>query len=157
MVTGRVARTVAPSRNWTVPVAAAGDTEAVRFTVCPYAIDPLSAASVVVVGAFVIVSFITAEAAEVQLASPRYVADIAWLPTVSAVVLSDAVPPLTVAVPITVAPSRNCTLPVAVAGDTVAVTVTGVPKTDGFADEINATAELALLTVCINAAEVDAV
>src|SRR4030095_4525822 len=57
-----------------------------------------------------------------------------WLPTDSAVVESDAVPPLSVAVPRGLAPSKNCTGPVA-AGDTVAVKVTDCPDVDGFAEE----------------------
>src|SRR5262245_3066066 len=59
----------------------------------------------------------------------------AWLPTDSAAVESVAVPPLSSAVPRELAPSKNCTLPVAAAGDTVAVNVTGCPDVDGFADE----------------------
>ena len=48
-----------------------------------------------------------------------------------------------VPVPIWVPPSRNVTVPVGIpvpgaAGETIAVKVTGWPKTDGFADEVTA-------------------
>ena len=79
-----------------------------------------------------------------------------WLPTESAAVDSDAVPPLTGAVPREVAPSKNCTVPVAAAGDTVAVNVTVCPDVDGFADD--ASAVLVLInegfTVCVRTADV---
>jgi len=61
-----------------------------------------------------------------------------WLPTDSAAVESVAVPPLSVAVPREVAPSKNCTLPVAAAGDTVAVKVTDCPDVDGFPEDTTA-------------------
>src|SRR5436190_652329 len=60
------------------------------------------------------------------------------------------------AVPSTV----NVTVPVGVPDPgetavTVAVNVTNWPKTDGFTDEVSAVAELALLTVCDSALEVE--
>ena len=58
-----------------------------------------------------------------------------WLPTESADVERDAVPPLTVAEPSKLAPSKNCTFPVDPAGDTVAVNVTTCPNVDGFRDD----------------------
>jgi hypothetical protein len=45
---------------------------------------------------------------------------------------SVALPPLSVAVPRELAPSKNCTVPVAAAGDTFAVSVTLCPKVDGL-------------------------
>ena len=54
-----------------------------------------------------------------------------WLPAASDEVLIDARPPLTAAVAMTVLPSRNCTLPVAEAGETVTVKVTGCPEDRG--------------------------
>jgi hypothetical protein len=68
-------------------------------------------------------------------------------------VLNTADPALNVPVPSTVAPSRNCTVPVADEGDTVAVKVTGWLATDGFSDEAIATLEAALLTVTATAAD----
>ena len=61
-----------------------------------------------------------------------------WLPTASAAVDSDAVPPLTAAVPSEMAPSKNCTVPVAAACDTVAVSVMACPNVDGFCDDASA-------------------
>ena len=60
---------------------------------------------------------------------------------------SAALPPLKVTVPSSVLESKNCTLPVAVAGDTCAVKVTACPTVDGSTEEIRATEDGALLTV----------
>ena len=64
-----------------------------------------------------------------------------------------AAPPLTVAVPNTVAPSRNCTVPVAKEG-TCAVNVTAWPTVDGFAEEVSVTVDITFSTSCATAAEV---
>jgi hypothetical protein len=48
----------------------------------------------------------------------------------------------------------NCTVPVAAAGATVAVSVTDCPDTAGFREDTTATLELALETVTATAAEV---
>jgi hypothetical protein len=40
-----------------------------------------------------------------------------------------------------------------VLGETVAVKATVCPKVEGFADEVSATLEVALLTVCVRTAE----
>ena len=77
-----------------------------------------------------------------------------WPPTPSDAVLVDAVPPLTGDVPSDVAPSKNWTVPVAVAGVTVAVTVTLWPTTDGFGDVVTAVVELAVFTVWVCAPDV---
>jgi hypothetical protein len=74
---------------------------------------------------------VTATAADVlpvSLPSPPYTAVRLCVPTArfAAVIVPD--PPLSVAVPIAVAPSRNCTVPVAAAGDTVAVSCTDCPN-----------------------------
>jgi hypothetical protein len=149
-----VPNTVAPSRNCTVPVAAAGATDAVRFTFCPYTIDPLLAETAVVVGALFTVCVNATEVTPLQLASPAYTTVMEWLPADSPAVLSDALPPLTVAVPITVAPSRNCTLPVAVAGESVAVKTTACPLAAGFTEEPSPTVVAAFATVTVAAADV---
>ena len=79
-----------------------------------------------------------------------------WLPTDSAVVESDAAPPLSVAEPRELAPSKNCTVPVAAAGDTVAVKVTDCPDVDGFDDD--ATDVVVLIdeafTICVRIVDV---
>jgi hypothetical protein len=55
-----------------------------------------------------------------------------------------------------VAPSENCTVPVAAAGDTVAVNVTDCPDVDGFDDD--ATAVVVVIdeafTVCVRTEDV---
>jgi hypothetical protein len=58
---------------------------------------------------------------------PPYTAVMVWVPAVSAVVEYDALPLASVALPITVAPSLNWTVPVAAVGVTVAVKVTDCP------------------------------
>jgi hypothetical protein len=55
------------------------------------------------------------------LESPLYTAVMVWVPTLIVVIESDALPLLIVLVPNDVAPSRNWTVPVAAAGETVAV------------------------------------
>jgi hypothetical protein len=67
---------------------------------------------------------------------------------------SVATPPVSGALPNTVAPSRNCTLPVAAPGETFAVKVTGCPNFDGFDEELTLVVEITLATVCVNTAEV---
>jgi hypothetical protein len=61
-----------------------------------------------------------------------------WLPAESVDVESDAVPPLSVIVPREVAPSKNCSVPVAAEGDTVAVNMTLSPTVEGFRDDTSA-------------------
>jgi hypothetical protein len=77
-------------------------------------------------------------------ASPPYTAVRLWPPTASADVDSVAVPDVTLPVPRLVVPSKKVIPPLAVAGVTVAVSVTDPPKVDGFADEPSAVA----LIVC---------
>ena len=152
-LTGCVASTVAPSRNCTVPVAEAGDTEAVRSTFCPNTIVPLLAETAVVLGALVTVWVTTAEATALQLASPPYTAVIEWLPAESVVLANDALAPLTGTVASTAAPSRNCTLPVVAAGKRVAVNTTDCPITAGLRDDTSTIDVDALFTVCTQTPE----
>src|SRR5512135_2594834 len=67
--------------------------------------------------------------------------------------------PFTDPLPSTVAPSRNCTVPVGPSGPppvTVAVNVTLCPAVDGFTLDVTAVVVLALPTDCESAVEVDA-
>ena len=77
-----------------------------------------------------------------------------WLPAPSDEVLSTAAPPLIVALPSTVAPSLNCTVPLAALGVTAAVKVTDCPETAGFREEATATVAEALPTLRIAGGEV---
>jgi len=77
-----------------------------------------------------------------------------WVPAVKLEVANVAVPPLTFAVPSVAAPSRKVTVPVAPAGETVAVKVTACPKVDGLRLEATPVVVFALLTLCDTAAEV---
>jgi hypothetical protein len=72
-----------------------------------------------------------------KLESPEYAAVIEWDPTASADVVSCAVPPLSATVPTDVAPSKNCAVPVAADGVTVAVKVTLCPYVEGFGEDAN--------------------
>jgi hypothetical protein len=72
---------------------------------------------------------------------------------VSVEVENVATPEVRVAVPITTAPSRNCTVPVAAEGVTVAVNVTACPTVEGFALEASAIEET-VLTFWLSGAEV---
>lgn len=73
--------------------------------------------------------------------SPLYGAVMEWLPTARPEVEKAAVPPLRVPLPRTEVPSKNVTLPVAVAGDTVAVKVTNCPASEGLTLEVTVVAE----------------
>src|SRR5207302_10875907 len=73
----------------------------------------------------------------------------AWLDTVPARRSSDRVP-----VPSDVDPSLNVTVPVAVDGETVAVSATLWPKVEGFGDEVRPVEVAAGLTVCVSAGDV---
>ena len=88
------------------------------------------------------------------MASPAYTAVMEWAPAARVETFSEALPLAMVAAPRDVVPSRNRTVPVAETGDTAAVNVTGCPKLDGFAEEVNTTLDGALLTACARAAEV---
>ena len=79
------------------------------------------------------------------------------VPTVSVVVISDALPPLNAAVPSKMAPSKNWTLPVGPEdGLTVAVNVTCCPEVEGLSDEVNAVVVLTVpaITDCIREEDV---
>jgi hypothetical protein len=75
-------------------------------------------------------------------------------PAVSFEVEKLAAPPLRVTVPNVVVPSRNRTVPVAVAGETVALKVTDCLAFDGFRLEVIEVVVLALFTVCVSGTEV---
>src|SRR5690349_19067037 len=123
-----VPSTVAPSLNCTVPLAVAGTTVAVNDTACPPAEGLSEDAKVTLAFAFATVTDAAAELLLLLLASPRYTAVIACEPAARFTALMDADPPLRVAVPNTVAPSWNCTVPVAEVGVTVAVSTTLCPN-----------------------------
>ena len=75
-------------------------------------------------------------------------------PWVKEEVVKEAKPLLVIAtLPRTVVPSRNCTLPVAVEGETLTLKVTGDPTTTGFGITIKVTDDEAC-TVCVRTAEV---
>jgi hypothetical protein len=63
--------------------------------------------------------------------------------------LITAEPEDTGAEPSDVAPSKNSTVPVAAAGDTVAVIATLPPTTDGFGDVATDVVEEAVFTLCV--------
>jgi ribosomal protein S5 len=97
---------------------------------------------------------IAKEVAATNEESPPYDAVIECVPGDKADVEKVAAPELTVLVPITTAPSRNCTLPVAVDGVTAALKVTVWPTEDGLGFEVSDSDGIALITSVI-AGEVD--
>jgi hypothetical protein len=139
---------VVPSINVTMPVGAVGVDEpgattvtvAVSATVWPTLEGLGDAASVVVVAAWFTVWFNTLEVPEAKMLSPEYEAVMLWLPTTSAALLSVPMPLLRDALPNTIPPSLNVTVPVGTlgldaVGVTVAVKLTCCPNTDGFMEE----------------------
>jgi hypothetical protein len=116
--------TVAPSRNCTLPVAAAGVTVALKVTVCPATDGFKEEPSVVLAAAFDTDTVTGEEVLTSVPGSPPYTAVIECIPTARFAAVSDAVPLLSADVPSTVAPSRNCTEPVADAGANEAVSET---------------------------------
>jgi hypothetical protein len=128
------------------PVAEAGVRFAVKVTVWPKVEGFADELTVTPAGALLTVWVNTADVLAELFASPLYAAVTECVPTASEETAKVAAPPLTVLVPSTAAPSRNCTLPVAVAGDNFAVNVTLCPKVDGFAEELSVTPAPALET-----------
>jgi hypothetical protein len=72
---------------------------------------------------------------------------IEWDPKERVEVEKVALPPPKVPVPSTVVPSKNVTVPVAVAGATVAVNVTACPGADGLRLEVSVVVVETLRTV----------
>jgi len=75
-------------------------------------------------------------------------------PNASVAVLYVATPLLSVPVPSVVLPSLKVTVPVAVAGETVAVNVTEEPNDDGFADEASEVVVAIWFTVWVSVEDV---
>jgi hypothetical protein len=72
---------------------------------------------------------------------------IEWDATARFETASVAIPPLSIPVPIVVVPSLKVTDPVALDGDTLAVSAIDCPKVDGFVEEVRVVAVGAWLTV----------
>ena len=66
----------------------------------------------------------------------------------------DAAPPLRFAVPSEVVPSKNCTAPVAVEGEMLAVNLTVCPDMEGLMLDVSDVDVPALFTICANPGEV---
>jgi hypothetical protein len=150
--------TFAPSKNWTVPVGVpVAVTVAVKVTDCPV-VDGFAEELTAVLVAWPVAFTVCVSAAEVlprKAASPRYLAVIECEPAASTEVENVAWPALSVAVPMTLAPSNNWTVPVGVPVPvTVAVKVTACPAVDGFAEDVTAVLVALPFTVWVSAAEV---
>jgi hypothetical protein len=120
------------STNWTLPVAALGNTVAVRVIVCPDVAGLMFTESAVDVVTRLTVCETAVDTLVASFVSPVYAAVILCAPVVKELVAKLAVPALIVPVPIRLPLSRNCTVPVAVLGETVAVNVTICPNVDGL-------------------------
>jgi hypothetical protein len=96
----------------------------VKVTDCP-ATDGVSDVVADTLDAIFETVTVTADDADaVSFPSPPYDAEMLCVPTASVETESEAEPPLIVDVPNTLAPSRNCTVPVDEAGETDAVSAT---------------------------------
>ena len=129
-------------------------TVAVNVTVWPNTDGFAEEANVVVVSAAVTVWVKLVEVLPVKVASPSYVAVIfVWSPTASDEVRKIANPFVSSAVPNAVASLLNVTVPVGVPVSlmTVAVNITGWPKTDGLGEEVMSVEELSAFTICVTA------
>jgi hypothetical protein len=135
------------SKNCTVPAAAEGVTVAVNVTACPTVKGFALEASATEEAAFTF-WLSAAETAPAFEESPPYDAVMECVPWVSMAVENDAPPDPSVAVPIAAPLSKNCTLPVAVKGVTVAVNVTVWPEVDGLALDATVSEE-AVLTIWV--------
>jgi hypothetical protein len=136
-----VASVTVPSTNATEPVGVppAELTVALNVIDTPGAADVAEAVKVVVVCRAAGELTVTVMAFDVLLASfvsPPYCAVTVWLPSPSAVVEKLAVPFASVPLPIDVVPSRKVTVPVAAAGETVAVNVTDWPDVTEDAESV---------------------
>jgi hypothetical protein len=127
-------RVAEPSWNVTVPVTPEGVTVAVRVTAWPGVARFGEATRMVVDGALFTSSVTGGDVLALLLASPLYTAVSVWLPTARPEVLRLALPLLKAWLPIVALPSRKVTVPVAVAGVTVAVSVTAWPGLAGFGE-----------------------
>jgi hypothetical protein len=112
-----------------------------------------------VVAAWLTVCVSTEEVDPLKPASPPYTAVSAWDPTLSDVVVSDATPAVSVALPSNVAPLKKLTVPVGVPAPgetavTVAVRVLVCPNTDGSGVEVRAAVVDAWFTVWVSTGEV---
>jgi hypothetical protein len=130
-VTG-LPRLLVPFLNWTVPAAVAGVIVAVSVTGVPRVTGEAGdVVSVVVVTVAPVITMVTAGDVDAlnEFGSVGVNTAVNWcVPLINVDVVPDAVPLLTVTgLPRLLAPSLNWTVPAAVAGVTVAVSVTGVP------------------------------
>lgn len=97
--------TVEPFLKATVPVAAPGDTVAVKVTGCPTLAGLAEELRLVLVGSWFTVWFRMLEVLPVKVPSPAYVAVIEWAPTVRVETARLACPEFKVEVPKGDAPS----------------------------------------------------
>lgn len=135
LLTGtRRPRFLVPSRNCTVPAAAAGVIVAVNVTGVPTVIGEAGEVVNVVLVAVAVAGVLVTKANCGDVDGAKAVGSVgvntavSWCgPIASSDVVPDATPlPTITGLPRSVAPSLNCTVPTAVAGVTVAVSVTGV-------------------------------
>jgi hypothetical protein len=158
---------VAPSKKLTVPVSVPAVVDvavAVKVTFAPTVEGFAEDASAVVVAAKA-AAFTTCDTAvdvlAAKVASPPYLAVTECVPLESALLESEAIPPLSaIALPNWVAPSKKVTFPLIVpevVEETVAVKVTDAPLVDGFSEDLSVivvAAAPALFTTCEIAGEV---
>ena len=156
-------RLVVPSLNCTVPVAVAGVIVAVSVTGVPWATgdagDVASSVPVATAPVAAVATKVTGGDVDGLKAAGSIGVNTAvnWCdPAAKEDVVPDAVPLLTATgIPRFVTPSLNCTAPTAVAGVTVAVSVTGVPSATGEAGDVASAVLVAGAPVTTNIAAGD--
>lgn len=153
LATVAVPRVVAPFMNCTVPVALAGVIAAVSVRDCPALIVVALAESVVVELALFTVCGKAEDVLPLVFASPEEIAVREFVPTGSDAVAICAMLLAMVAVPNSVGPLKNCTVPV-VGGQSVAVSVTLCPNVEGEGLAETVVVRFALTTVITIALEV---
>jgi len=138
--------------NCTVPVEVFGVIVAVNETDCP-SVDGFTDDDTAVVVVILFTDCVSVPVLDRSFVSPRYFATKLCDPIDSDDVVNVACPDEMLLVPSIVLESLNCTVPVAVFGDMVAVNVTEWPIVDGFCDEVSVVvvvpAEIGF-TVCVN-------
>ena len=130
-----------------MPVPAVGVMTAVNVIACPVT-DGFKLDCTVTLPTIFTAWINAPEFAGFVIASPAYEAVMEWVPAVRVVNDKAALPDDIVAAPIAVAPSKNCNVPVAVAGVTVAVNAKLCPTMEGFALDAKVIAAAAFM-VCV--------
>jgi hypothetical protein len=140
--------------NCTVPFPPAGVTVAVNVTDCCGSEGLTEDVTAMDVGILLTVTASGFDVAALKFGSPTYLAVMLNVPAAGKVAFAVAAPPLSAPAFKIWVPFRNCTLPDAVAGVTLALNVTDWPTFTEVAGDVSETVAFALLTVNVIGADV---